>query len=167
MSRLDEIQARADAATPGPWEADTVQRGDCVVWGPNGAFIANHQAEPHWLPAPNGAKRAAAFDVDKRDCEFIAHAREDVPWLIERVRELEAQKVIEFHHHDLEAHAEHFNEGYEAAMAQHLADDPSITEDWLNEQKAKAWDEGADAMHTRRQRDESLPLTNPYRAGES
>lgn len=87
--RLAEIQTRADAATPGPWTADTGVRGDCVVWGPNGQFLANHQAEPHWLPDANGRKRSVAFDVDRRDCEFIAHAREDVPFLLDKVRRLE------------------------------------------------------------------------------
>jgi hypothetical protein len=43
---------------------------------------------------------------------------------------------------DTETRARIWNEGYEAAMAQHLADDPSVADDWLNEQKAKAWDEG-------------------------
>jgi hypothetical protein len=43
---------------------------------------------------------------------------------------------------DTETRARIWNEGYEAAMAQHLADDPSLADDWLNEQKAKAWDEG-------------------------
>lgn len=37
-----------------------------------------------------------------------------------------------------------------------------VAPDW-REKLAAAWDEGAQAMYTRRQRDESLPLTNPYR----
>lgn len=34
-------------------------------------------------------------------------------------------------HHDVEAHARSFNEGYEAAVTQGLADDPSLADDWL------------------------------------
>jgi len=51
-SRLDEIEARAHAATEGPWDAD-----------------------------------------------FIAHARTDVPWLIEQVRKRDAalQAVLDLH----------------------------------------------------------------------
>ena len=53
-----------------------------------------------------------------------------------------AVETIHVHHHDIEHHAASFNEGYEAAMAQHLADDPSLAEDWLNTKLADAWDKG-------------------------
>jgi hypothetical protein len=75
---LAGIKERAEGATLGPWEADIAVRGDCVVWGPNGRFLMNMQAEPHWLAYP-GEKRMAAFDVDARDAEFIARARTDLP----------------------------------------------------------------------------------------
>lgn len=68
MSRLDEIKAREQAAFGGPWEA---------------------------LDADENGMHAVAVDGtvlvevgDFCDAEFIAHAREDVPWLVERVREL-------------------------------------------------------------------------------
>jgi hypothetical protein len=77
MKELDEIKARLAAATPGPWVADTGTRGDCVVWGPNGRFLMNMQAEPHWIEYP-GEKRSVSFDVDRRDAEFIAGARTDL-----------------------------------------------------------------------------------------
>lgn len=59
---------------------------------------------------------------------------------------------------DMEVRAELFNEGYEAAMAQHLADDPTLADDWLREQRALAWDEG-------RRIGDAHPWTgvNPYR----
>jgi hypothetical protein len=71
--------------------------------------------------------------LSREDAEFIAHAREDVPILLAEVARLTAAtpQLIEVHHHDLEAHAASFNEGYEAAMTQGLADDPSLAEDWL------------------------------------
>ena len=78
---LAPIRERLAAATPGPWKADTVVRGDCVVWGPNGRFLMNAQAEPHWLEYP-GEKRYVAFDVDKRDVQFIANARTDTARLL-------------------------------------------------------------------------------------
>jgi len=90
MSELDQIKARLQAATPGPWEADTGVRGDCVVWGPNGRFLMNAQAEPHWIEYP-GEKRSVSFDVDRRDAEFIAHARTDVPALLALVRAQQAK----------------------------------------------------------------------------
>ena len=68
MSRLDEIKAREQAAFGGPWEA---------------------------LDADENGMHAVAVDGtvlvevgDFCDAEFIAHAREDVPWLIERIGEL-------------------------------------------------------------------------------
>lgn len=83
--RLDEIQERWGEATPGPWVADVGVRGDCVVWGPNGRFLMNAQAEPHWREYP-GETRSVAFDVDRRDVTAIAHARMDVPALVSALR---------------------------------------------------------------------------------
>lgn len=37
---------------------------------------------------------------------------------------------------DMETRAELFNRGYDAAMSQHLADDPSAADDWLEEHDA-------------------------------
>lgn len=84
-NRLAEIEARLNSATPGPWVADTGVRGDCVVWGPNGRFLMNMQSEPHWLQYP-GETRLVSFDVDRRDAEFIAAAREDVSYLLAELR---------------------------------------------------------------------------------
>jgi hypothetical protein len=75
---LDEIEARANAATPGPWEAYFTLHGDPMVveqgQGPFGAVT---------LPS------TAPDDYGKANAEFIAHAREDIPALVQRVRELE------------------------------------------------------------------------------
>lgn len=64
--------------------------------------------------------------------------------------------------HDAESHARSFNEGYETAKAQDLADDPSLAQDWLAEKLAGAWERGRDAEFQRsvmkRQTDR-----NPYR----
>lgn len=40
-------------------------------------------------------------------------------------------RVIRVHHHDIEAHAASFNDGYDTAMAQDLAADPALAADWL------------------------------------
>ena len=89
MSRLDEIKARADAATPGPWLQDG------PWWTDDGG------PEPTALPCVVDVDRALvvfppdATDVGMKRPEdraanmaFIAAAREDVPWLIERIGEL-------------------------------------------------------------------------------
>ena len=79
---LDAIEARANAATPGPWERETGER------------------ERQYVAAvPMGGKRSYAIVADSggrhpwADADFIAHARTDVPALIARVRELEAENA--------------------------------------------------------------------------
>ncbi|KDN86725.1 hypothetical protein [Kitasatospora cheerisanensis] len=65
---LDTIQARADAATDGPWYPDYV---DGVIHDSEGRFVAQTTVND---PNPNAT--------------FIARARVDVPALIARIREL-------------------------------------------------------------------------------
>jgi hypothetical protein len=89
VSRLDKIKARADAATKGPWLQDG------PWWTDDGG------PEPTALPCVVDVDRALvvfppdATDVGMKRPEdraanmaFIAAAREDVPWLIERIGEL-------------------------------------------------------------------------------
>ena len=63
MNRLDKIEARANAATEGPWEAE---------WRFTGWDISGN-VDDDGLPA------LIASEVDSEDTEFIAHARTDVP----------------------------------------------------------------------------------------
>lgn len=75
LDRLDEIQARADAATDGPWtwaSHRTVDGDEWAVFDPHDWALASNR--DGWTP----------------DAEFIAAARTDVPWLIEQVRKLDA-----------------------------------------------------------------------------
>lgn len=71
--KLDEIEARADAATEGPWKVDEYEALD--VWSPAGLVSS-----------------AAPVKTDERkpeaDAEFVAHARSDVPALVAEVRRL-------------------------------------------------------------------------------
>ena len=78
MSRLDEIKARADAATDGPWvrdmhSPDMSGRSGWYIRGPRKLGLRSMVLNSRMLSG---------------DAEFIEHAREDVPWLIERVQEL-------------------------------------------------------------------------------
>lgn len=61
--------------------------------------------------------------------------------------------LVTVHHHDIEHHARSFNEGYETAMAQELAEDPTIAQDWLDEKlteaKAEALEDAAEAWQVR------------------
>ena len=78
MSRLDKIKARADAATEGPWvrdmhSPDMSGRSGWYIRGPRKLGLRSMVLNSRMLPG---------------DAEFIEHAREDVPWLIERIGEL-------------------------------------------------------------------------------
>jgi hypothetical protein len=80
---LEEIERRAAAATPGPWQEfidarDDISGDDFIMTG----GMANHGPDIYVshenVPAPAA------------DLEFIAHARQDVPRLVAEVRRLRA-----------------------------------------------------------------------------
>jgi len=54
---------------------------------------------------------------------------------------VKGEMFTHIHWHDLESHARSFNEGYEAAVTQGLADDPSLADDWLQEKIRQAKEE--------------------------
>ena len=71
--RLDEIRARAEAATPGPWRELDAAYGMIVHdTGPDSAQIV--VLADHRFGGP--------------DSTFIAHAREDIPYLLAEVERL-------------------------------------------------------------------------------
>ena len=81
-NELNEIEERANAATPGKW--------DYVL----SAFI-NKDAkddQPYGV-RPRGADFYWGYD-SKEDANFIAHAREDIPALIAEVRQLRAEREV-------------------------------------------------------------------------
>jgi len=85
---LDQIQARADKATAGPWTAQDLE----TEHGHRGIF---------WISDLNhGAKTIAEIDANDggieaiwsfKDAEFIAHARTDIPALLAMMREQRAR----------------------------------------------------------------------------
>lgn len=96
MSRIDEIQARCDKATTGPWFAVESDDGHEIRMGDylasynelrRGGLLSHHIIEYNHNceyddeieddhPANQQAEEANA------NAEFIAHAREDIPWLL-------------------------------------------------------------------------------------
>lgn len=80
--RLKEIEARTEAATPGPWIGGTM---------PTTASCA---PEPLWFWS-NLAPREIHYDrsthLAPRDGFFIARARQDIPDLVAHVRALQSQ----------------------------------------------------------------------------
>lgn len=75
--RLKEIKARCEAATPGPWEVGYSSLGGMTVVNVRGSEF------PCWKT-----------QIYKDDAEFIAHARQDVPWLVAEVERLRAELAV-------------------------------------------------------------------------
>jgi hypothetical protein len=113
---------------------------------------------------PEAAVEAAAMAVCRADEEWSA----DDYYTRLATAALEAaapHMFIHVHHHDIEHHARSFNEGYETAMAQDLAVNPSLAQDWLDEKLAEAWDKGMQAMYdTTSSEWPPIPEANPYRS---
>lgn len=72
--RLNEIEARTAAATPGPWKLHAA-RDSC------GDNIFSDSMPPRRIANTYG-------DVDSPNAIFIAHARTDIPTLVAEVRRL-------------------------------------------------------------------------------
>jgi hypothetical protein len=96
---LDAIEARANDATEGPWHCRYVHEADydvCIRGGLDHVTIlaGTEPTDPDdvLLYGQNGATH--------EDGKFIAHAREDVPALLQRVRELERQVIGKDRHID-------------------------------------------------------------------
>lgn len=104
--RLEEIRAREQAATKGPWEWRTWLKGkeihlqtvgwDAVMmfarWGMN-------SAQPQFrtddlLVDGKDLLRQNGREVDHPDAEFIAHARADVTWLVAELTEARTKLAI-------------------------------------------------------------------------
>ena len=75
--RLPEMLARAEAASPGPWKAFVEGR--------------DHESGSSFIRVGDGAARRDDIELSgatPADYDFIAHARQDVPALVEEVRRL-------------------------------------------------------------------------------
>lgn len=79
---MAQIRARAEAATPGPWDLDAAG-GHGHRWGVTGPESEDFE----FLFYPADYPRHGV------DAEFIAHARSDVPRLLEEVERLRAALV--------------------------------------------------------------------------
>lgn len=88
---LARIRRRADAATEGPWQKNQYEpypghdRGDVSICGRQGNVTV-----AYWYYDD---------EYETADAEFIAHARTDVPWLLEQVdrRDKALEKVLRLH----------------------------------------------------------------------
>jgi len=86
-ARVQEIQARVEKATKGPWAiepcSDTDERRDVVA----DYKMVKGKKQAHWI-AELDAQMDFDSDVEgqlstlEANAEFIAHAREDIPYLL-------------------------------------------------------------------------------------
>ena len=88
--RLAEIEARANAATPGPWEFGTEPTfvehgmrygGETVIRGQEGNVVDSQGGQ-------GAGGDWSDLDVSEEDGRFIAAARTDIPGLVAEVRRL-------------------------------------------------------------------------------
>lgn len=81
MNRLDEIEARANAATPGPWEVNGPDQPWAIIsHGSDSVLHAYEQHHPYCEGCECGDSRSEVALSDE-DAELIAHSRTDVPAL--------------------------------------------------------------------------------------
>lgn len=73
---LEEIKARAEAATPPPWKVVTSVGG---------------QGRYGWSVPPVALDNEYDVFVNREDAEFIAHSRTDIPKLLAEVERLQGE----------------------------------------------------------------------------
>lgn len=83
MNRLDEIEARANAATEGPWEWEGEAKGEWEI-GANSLVPSRRPDDP--VLYGYGYDASGIEVKSPADAEFIAHARTDVPALVSVAR---------------------------------------------------------------------------------
>lgn len=97
MTDLDLIEKLEQAATPGPWEADTRDETDCVLWSRAAPKDEEHKeyvgsvGDGGWTDPPKPDLETAAFDLQVEDCRLIAALRNAAPDMIAEIRALRAR----------------------------------------------------------------------------
>jgi hypothetical protein len=88
--RIEEIRARVDAATPGPWGTSRDLNGTYTI--KHGTRITREEGF-----GSDGDVAVLAGDEQAAysNGSFIARAREDVPFLLDRIAQLEALLALQ------------------------------------------------------------------------
>lgn len=87
---LKEIRERCEAATPGPWKMDEEFIYIKGFAGPMIICRVNRPVEIAWNSMGNGRTYSVSAQPNK---EFIAHARTDIPLLLDRIDALETENA--------------------------------------------------------------------------
>lgn len=90
--RMAEIEAMEKAATKGPWSVKEGERHFMGACGEEGCFFDEWIFAPEFFDGNGNDHNAICESIHcPSDSVFIAHARDDIPYLITRVRDLEAE----------------------------------------------------------------------------
>lgn len=98
MNRLNEIEARANAATEGPWEWEGEAKGEWEI-GANSLVPSRRPDDP--VLYGYGYDASGIEVSNDADAQFIAHARTDVPALLDAL-----EKVLRLHPRVVVLHAD-------------------------------------------------------------
>lgn len=83
MNRLDEIRKRLLATTPGVWEVvEQDDDGDWIVSGADSTYIAQTSYD---------GLSVTTRETCRGDAEFIAHAKEDIAYLLQELENYKGQ----------------------------------------------------------------------------
>lgn len=88
--RLKEIAERAKRATPGPWRRGQMPEWESWMIVSESAFDPGDEEDPTPIHRPIVDSEYTA----PSDAEFIAAAREDIPWLLAEVERLRNRPAL-------------------------------------------------------------------------
>jgi hypothetical protein len=84
--RAEAVRERAAAATGGPWEATSPPTSHWYVFrGPVPGPGASEDERQRWARGPDPFICDVRTHDGAADAAFIAHAREDIPWLLDQL----------------------------------------------------------------------------------
>jgi hypothetical protein len=83
-ARVAEIKARSAAATPGPWNVTELEGH----WISGAGYV---QGMTYYVFEAEQRGDGECGSMLKEDAEFVAHSREDVPFLLDRLAEARTQ----------------------------------------------------------------------------
>lgn len=85
--RIQEIRERVEKATQGEWFFEDHEHS----WNLYGWFECDPEHKLHPQKIIKAPKGIGDYWPDKEDAEFIAHSREDIPWLLTQLAALRAE----------------------------------------------------------------------------
>lgn len=123
--RLEQIRKRSESATVAPWVVDTKENmGEnwCVGCVMNCGAAANDSGDySNYIVTTDNVPGSQMNGADARDdADFIANARQDVPWLLDEIERLRAENG-RLQKHPIFAH----NSGFHADLSNRLIIDYS------------------------------------------